>query len=101
LSAIFAHTEPNDQNLRSRVVALCASNKNFLDTTPQGRAVLVMLEINMSWTWITCLRTADLIRRDMLSNGQASSGKKPKARRASRDKPTQPDGLDSGKNQTS
>lgn len=62
MSAIFAKTDPNDINVRSRIVAYAAVNKPWLDTAPQGRAVISLMEIYVPWTWCTSLRV--LIERE-------------------------------------
>ena len=62
LSAILSNTDPDDQGLRSRVVAFCASINTLLDMSDHGKAVVAVIQLNVPWTWKTCLSTIEIIR---------------------------------------
>lgn len=62
LSAIFSNTDPDDQGLRSRVVAFCASIKPLLDMSDHGKEAVAVIEIIVPWTWKTCLSAIEIIK---------------------------------------
>lgn len=61
LLTVFANTHPDDEMLRSRLVAFCASIKPVLDASPHGEAIIAVINTYTPWTWKTCLSAIEML----------------------------------------